>query len=239
MGAIFAVAAGNVNGGLVQFFHGLQVAIMMTVMTNVVQFAWWTVKRKRKNEKVHCKKYGPVYLLLVASVLVCVQPMSMLVIGSFEIDNFFFDGGDFHAPCKLDSDCGAKLCLASADSDASCEDIVPGHLNSTTASPSSSCVCAMDSNALVPNTPIGWSIQIFGTYLGFILLFIGVFQATQLHKNIAKKWRAIRSAAGTGKKKKPAKKKKRVVKRKMEQKSGDSSSDSSDSDSSSDSDDSD
>jgi hypothetical protein len=54
------------------------------------------------------------------------------------------------------------------------------------------CVCGMDSNALVPNTTVGWCIQIFGTYGGFILMFCGVFEATQLHKKIMRKWRALR-----------------------------------------------
>jgi len=54
------------------------------------------------------------------------------------------------------------------------------------------CTCGMDSNALVPNTTIGWCIQILGTYLGFIFMFFGVFEATNLHKKILNKWRALR-----------------------------------------------
>jgi len=141
---MFAVAAANVNTGLVDFFHGVQVAVMMTLMTNIVQFAWWNVQKKRKG-KGHWHMYQPVYLLMVSSVLVCTQPTCMLVIGSFGIDNFFFDGGN--------------------------------------------------TNALVPNTVIGWMIQIFGTYLGFFLMFVGVCQATMLHKKLAKKWRDIRGGS--------------------------------------------
>jgi hypothetical protein len=54
------------------------------------------------------------------------------------------------------------------------------------------CTCAMDSNALVPNTGIGLFIQIFCTYGGFALMFTGVFQATNLHKKIAAQWRQLR-----------------------------------------------
>lgn len=54
------------------------------------------------------------------------------------------------------------------------------------------CTCEMDSNALVPNTPIGLFIQIFCTYGGFILMFTGVFQATGLHKKIMAKWAQLR-----------------------------------------------
>merc|ERR1712232_510372 len=56
------------------------------------------------------------------------------------------------------------------------------------------CVCAMNSNALVPNTTVGWCIQIFGTYMGFIFMFCGVFEATQLHVKIMRKWRKLRGA---------------------------------------------
>lgn len=44
---MFAVAASNVNGGLVAFFHGVQVAVMMSLMTNILQFAWWKLKKKK------------------------------------------------------------------------------------------------------------------------------------------------------------------------------------------------
>lgn len=93
MGAIFAVAAGNVNSGLVDFFHGIQVAIMLALMTNIMQFAWWKVKNKSKNLS-HWGKFGPVYVLAIATVLVLIQPTCMLVISSWDIENFFFDHDD-------------------------------------------------------------------------------------------------------------------------------------------------
>ena len=142
---MFAVAANNVPGGLVSFFHGLQVAIMLALMTNITQFAWWKVKSKKGLS--HWAQFGPCYLLLVATVLVMIQPTSMLVIGSWDsIDNFFFDGDD-------------------------------------------------NPSALTPNTTIGWLIQIFGTYLGFLLMFVAVFWATNLHTKIVKKWLAVRGLA--------------------------------------------
>ena len=140
-----AVAANNVPGGLVSFFHGLQVAIMLALMTNITQFAWWKVKGKKG--LTHWAQFGPCYLLLVATVLVMIQPTSMLVIGSWDsIDNFFFDGDD-------------------------------------------------NPSALTPNTTIGWLIQIFGTYLGFFIMFVGVFWATSLHTKIVKKWYDARGLA--------------------------------------------
>jgi hypothetical protein len=140
---MFAVAANNVPGGLVDLFHGIQVAVMLALMTNIVQFAWWSTKKRRnKPGMTHLGCFWPVYILMVATILVLVQPSSMLVIGSFDINNFFFDGGN--------------------------------------------------TNALVPNTPLGWCIQVFCTYGGFLLMFIGVFGATKLHLKIRNKWRRLR-----------------------------------------------
>ena len=96
-------------------------------------------------------------MLVLATILVLVQPTCMLVIGSYTdaalandddppIHNFFFDGDD-------------------------------------------------DSNALWPNTVIGWCIQIFGTYLGFIIMFVAIFDVTKLGAKLRKKWRAIRQVS--------------------------------------------
>lgn len=165
-------------------------------MFNIVQFGWWTVKRD-KTPKSHMARFAPVYILFFAAILINVQPMCMLIIGSWGLKNFFFDGADFGTSCLLDSDCGiecmskafdcSKSALTGSCDPLSCVDAagIPGF-------DSSACTCSMNSNALVPNTTIGWMIQIFGTYFGFILLFIGVFWATKLHVKIAKQWADIR-----------------------------------------------
>jgi len=193
------VAANNVPTGLVDFFHGLQVAIMMAVMTNIVQFAHWTVKRD-KAKMSHCARFAPIYVLLVAAVLVCTQPVCMLVIGSWHFRNFFFDGGDFGATCTAAADCGSKLCLGSGFDCTTPDAIKSGMCKALSCAESvaGSCNCGLDSGALVPNTTTGWMIQIFGTYLGFILLFIGVFWATKLHTKIAKQWREIKEQMNGG-----------------------------------------
>lgn len=56
---------------------------MSTVMFSIVQYAYWTVLTKRRNVTGHWAKFGPVYMLLVAAILVNVQPMCILVIGSW------------------------------------------------------------------------------------------------------------------------------------------------------------
>lgn len=164
-------------------------------MLNVVQFAWWTVKRDKKKMS-HCQRFSSVYILLLSSVLVCIQPFSMLVISSWKIDNFFFDGGDKGMLCTLGSQCHSGSCISPSfncdEKLGSCTQLMCGDAGADAALP---CECGLDSGALVPNTPIGWVIQVFGTYLGFVLLFIGVFSATKLHIKLKAKWMEVRRLA--------------------------------------------
>jgi len=124
-------------------FHAIQLAVTFGVMSNIAQFSWWTCKRTRKGS--HCAKFGPVYLLLLATVLVMVQPTYFVVQGAYHWQNAF-----------IHKSADAKY------------------------------------NFLFPNTAIGWIVQIFCTYLGYLLMFTGVIQTTQLHKKIGKKWREQR-----------------------------------------------
>lgn len=197
---------------------------MLALMLNIVQFAWWSVKRD-KTPMSHCARYTPVYIVMVSAVLIMVQPVSMLVIGSWEsINNFFFDGAPFGEACMKNSDCGATKCMTDAyDCPGStfpgssfkiapdCQQLDADHagVNCAAIDPATNttflaCACAMDTNALLPNTTIGWLIQVFCTYLGFIVMFTGVFMATKLHHKIARKWRNLRAAqkrGGKGRKK--------------------------------------
>lgn len=164
---------------------------MMTVMLNIVQFAWWTVRRD-KSPQSHCQRYGPVYMLIIAAILINIQPMCMLIIGSWHLSNFFFNGGDFGAACTVGTDCGSGTC---ASDKWVCDPLAGSCLHPACGStPGEVCGCGLNSSALVPNTPEGWAIQICGTYLGFIFLFIGVMKATKLGAKLKRKWREIRSA---------------------------------------------
>jgi len=154
---------------------------MLALMTNIVQFAYWKCAKKKPKSGKHWDKWGPVYVLLIAMVLVMIQPTCMLVIGSWTnySGNVQYDvAADLLSYTKSDGttvdgglDCGEPL------SDGIDNFFFDGDDNS---------------NALVPNTTTGWMIQIFGTYVGFGFLFWGVIWATNLHNKIAKKWAQIR-----------------------------------------------
>ena len=225
MGALFAVAANNVPTGLVDFFHGLQVAIMFGLMTNITQFAWWTVRRKAKAyasrnrggpRLTHWGIYGPVYIILFASVLVLTQPVCMLVIGSWNLPNFFFDGGDMGAPCtdattKWSADyagvigaCASASCASTTHYD--CDDAT-GVCNPTTcdfaanetAKAALSCACGMDSSALVPNTSIGWDPNV--RHVPRISPHVyRRFSGYRPSQQDCEKWRVIRRAGARRKK---------------------------------------
>lgn len=192
------MAAGQVNGGLVKFFHGVQVAVMLMLMTNIIQFAHNSCNRMRTGG--HWNKYKPVYYITLATPMVLLQPTCMLVIGSWICD------GTFSADQLTDQ---AVVCDHNHQP-AGCGYFMP---NGTFSQPGMTSAasgtyyvdgCSPDMknfffdnsdnpNALWPNTVVGWMIQIFGTYLGFIVMFVGVCQATQLHVKIVNKWRQLRA----------------------------------------------
>jgi len=192
---------------------------MLALMTNIVQFAYWNVQKKRKTmvdgDKTvpasHWYKYRPVYLLMVSTVLVCLQPVCMMLIGSWICD------GQFTAD-QIDLTTATwnatKNAYVQANGDLAGTYTPEGKftaLNNFTVAASGmmnayfvdGCSPSMqnfffdggESNAIVPNTTTGWMIQIFGTYLGFITMFVGVCQATMLHVKIARKWADLRGTA--------------------------------------------
>lgn len=189
-------------------------------MTNIVQFAYWNVGKKRKFVVVDTDKgptkvkaghwyvYRPVYLLMFATVLVCLQPVCMLVIGSWICDGEF--SSDQIDLTQVSFDNVTNTYVANGTT---AGHYLPDGTFSQAAKDMSTLIVAQSdtqwpagcsssmknfffdggvSNALVPNTSTGWMIQIFGTYLGFICMFVGVCQATMLHVKIAKKWSALR-----------------------------------------------
>lgn len=217
-----------------KFFHGVQVAIMFALMTNIVQFAYWNVKKKRKKQG-HWYMYQPVYLLMLATILVLLQPTCMLIIGSwicdgtFSADQIDLTGGGSDQtifPCTDSQQCDGVLKadtqtgVVNATGYWSQDGTFTGYfdaLGNFKSTPGNSAVLSIAQNtfysdgcnpdmqnfffdgavsqALVPNTVTGWMIQIFGTYLGFACMFVGVCQATLLHVKIANKWNEIRGTA--------------------------------------------
>ncbi|CAK0872600.1 unnamed protein product [Prorocentrum cordatum] len=105
----------------------------------MVQFCYHKVAPRPKAGG-HWQKWGPVWLVLLATVLTMAQPLAVLFIYVGEVG-------------------------------------YPEH--------------KMWTSGWFPNTPLGITLYLF-KWLGMVLLIVGVFQVTQLHVKIRKRWRQIR-----------------------------------------------
>jgi len=185
--AIFNVGASVMNGGsgtgIVDFFHGLQVAIMLALMLNLVQFVWWTCKLRRPGTFWHM--HQPTLIVLLSAIMVNIQPMLILVIGSWKLccapcTNYSpkplgCTTSDFTYPAWSDNN--MRACSA------------PGGNLFWDVS-----YCTGSQYPIFPTVASGWTIQCICTWGGYVLMFVGVFQATKLHMKLVTKWRAIRGS---------------------------------------------
>lgn len=188
--ALLNVSASFMNGGagtgVVDFFHGFQVALMMTVMLNLTQFVYWRCKQSRRGSCLQV--HTPTLWTLLATVFVNIQPMWILILGSWKLccahnsdllqpDNWTKTGYSYPPwsggePRECSPHQGWADRGGSAFWDAS--------------------YCSGAKLSTFPTQPLGWFVQVVFTWGGFIFMFIGVLQATQLHVKLKKRWRAIR-----------------------------------------------
>lgn len=192
LGFLTGLSAQALNGGsatgTVDFFHGFQVALMTTIMFNVTQFVYWSNKNRLTGTCLEVHK--STLITLASAILVNVQPMWILVIGSYHF---------CCAKCSIfglnNATTGQQWCVNSGG-------------NSYTYPPWSDhaqrpcytsgnvfwdeSYCGGTKYALFPSKASGWMVQIFCTWFGFVLMFIGVMMATQLHVKLRNKWYAVR-----------------------------------------------
>lgn len=189
IGVVLNLGASFMNSGAgsgaVDFFHGFQVALMMTVMTNLTQFVWSRCKASRTGTcwQVH----RPTFLVLLSTILVNIQPMAILVIGSWKL---------CCAECTqlgLDASCtstGYTYPPWAGGSPRECS--APGGNLFWDKS-----YCTGEKYAVFPTVLSGWLIQIFATWGGFAFMLVGVVEATQIIKKMGARWRAIRAGQGS------------------------------------------
>lgn len=184
--AILNVGASFMNGGagtgVVDFFHGFQVALMMTVMFNLTQFVYWRCKMSRRGT---CWQiYQPCFWTFLATIMVNIQPMLVLIVGSWALccapcSYFGLPKNGSDIPCV-----GRTYPPWSGGEQRHCD--ISGNVFWDES------YCTGQKLPIFPTKPSGWAIQILCTWGGFVFMFIGVMQATQLHKKLQKRWRAIR-----------------------------------------------
>jgi len=187
---------------MVDFFHGFQVALMMTVMLNLTQFVWWRCKASRRGTclQVHM----PTLFTLAAAIMVNIQPMWILIIGSWKLccgTNWQMGHGcspdvlaQGHGCVKDPTDPEGLIWNPTGFSFSPWVDGAPRSCSS----PGGNVFwdvgyCGGKQLSTFPTVVWGWLIQIFFTWGGFVFMFIGIMQATQLHVKLRKQWRQIRS----------------------------------------------
>lgn len=164
----------------VSFFHGLQVALMLTIMLNLVQFVFWRCKQSRRGNcwQVH----QPTFWTLIAAILTNVQPMLILIVGSWMM---------CCAPCE---ELGLKVgCTGTGRT---WPPFGNGDMRECSANGNmfwDDSYCTGAKLATFPTKTSGWVIQVLCTWGGFCFMFVGILQATQLHMKVLKRWRAIRT----------------------------------------------
>lgn len=171
---------------MVDFFHGFQVALMMTVMLNLTQFVWWRCKQSRRGTCLQV--HAPTLWTLLATIMVNIQPMWILVIGSWKL-------------------CCAKCTDLKAPETCTSTGYTYAPWTSATGQPEfreckspggnvfwDESYCTGHRLSTFPTVGTGWAIQIIFTWGGFVCMFIGVMMATQLHVKLRKQWRTIRGA---------------------------------------------
>jgi carbon starvation protein CstA len=183
--ALLNVSASFMNGGagtgMVDFFHGFQVALMMTVMLNLTQFVWWRCKQSRRGTclQVHI----PTLWTLAATIMVNIQPMWILIIGSSKLCCGTNEQMGF---TKEQNPSGYSYSPWAGDQPRPCS--APGGNVFWDVS-----YCGGKRLSTFPTVGSGWAVQIIFTWGGFVCMFIGVMMATQLHVKLRKQWRSARA----------------------------------------------
>lgn len=170
------------GAGVVDFFHGFQVALMMTVMFNLVQFVYWRCNASRRGSCL--QRHGPTLFTLVSAILTNVQPMWILVVGSWKL---------CCAPCAT---FGISKADCTSPTGSTYPPNTPGVMRPCDINGNvfwDSSYCDGSKLSTFPSKGTGWAVQILCTWGGFVFMFIGILQATQLHKKMGKQWNAIRT----------------------------------------------
>lgn len=157
------------------FSHAITFGIDLAVFTNIVQFA--VVKtNKTRTDKPFCRKWGPVFCLVLATLFAMADLVRHLVNDAWGTD------------CReLQPSESMQLCHGSKGA---CEVLGPKF---DKACFSRSVANEFSGGEGFPHLSVyGWVFTIFCTWSGFILLFVGVFWVISFPQKMRAKWRALR-----------------------------------------------
>jgi len=161
------------------FSHVVTFALDLAVFTNIVQFAYHKTTKSRGN-MTGCRKWGPVYCLIAATILVDMDLVRHLINDAWgTICTETEDGQSIQicdkSGCKPLSDSYDKYCYSQPMMDEFSGGEGFHHL-----------------------TFWGWTFTFIATWTGYLLLFIGIFWIINMPQKLRAQWRALRRARGAG-----------------------------------------
>lgn len=192
--AFFNAGANLMNNGAgsgaVNYFQGLQVAIMLAVMSSLWQYTYWQCKFNRTGpqEDGHTPSWvevhTPTILVFWSCLLVNIQPLLVLINGSWKLCCAHCTTFDFPEHCTAT---GLTYPPWPQNKTLPRECSVGGNIFWDIS------YCAGERYETFPTVWQGWAILIVCTWGGYALMFVGIFQATQVHTKILRHYEAVKN----------------------------------------------
>lgn len=157
------------------FAHALTFGIDLAVFTNIVQFAVAKTWKSRSG-MLFCRKWGPVFCLIAATILSMADLVRHLVNDAWEVSCTELDEGSSIQVCGSDGHCRPlepkfdRYCFAQN---------VANEFSGGEGFPHLSVY--------------GWVFTIACTWSGFLLLFVGIFWIINFPQKLRLQWRKMRA----------------------------------------------
>lgn len=150
----------------------------------------------RQIRRRHWLIYGPVYLVLLGSILILIDPIRHILQDQHLIDprksSMYIHGCPIRSPqlpeksCRVSEDCGSHDCGGGYYSVHPGEDCFTCY---------DGLQCSEGTETFRCLSLVGWLITVVCTYVGFTLFFVGVIWNSNLHNKIATQWKVLRSTS--------------------------------------------
>jgi hypothetical protein len=190
---VIPLLGGTVTSASRHFSHYLNLVVNIAMLTFVLGFVWNQSKRRDK-QPTRWLKYGPTYLVAIASLLILADPMRH-ILQDLHLWRapMYISGCPVRAlqiperTCIANSDCGGNNCGGGYFS------VNPGEDCFTCWHDTG--FCSEGAEAFRCLSVYGWMLTVVATYAGFALFFFAVLwnaNITGKLKKIRRQWRALR-----------------------------------------------
>lgn len=199
LGGLFTVFAGGVNTGAVKFAHGFQLVVNVAMTTNIIQYVYSKCSELRGGP--HFSRWMPFYLMLLASVLMILQPLSIFIMDSWGCDGLFTAdqiSTDVQLCSKRDSQGQLRPpgCTGYYEMDGSFTSTATSGVSASASSgyPSG---CS-DGFSQWMGTQVAMHYRISqlvncGLYTGFTCMFVALLSATGIISKVRRQWGDVRA----------------------------------------------